>query len=194
LPWQYHALIGFLVFIAVMIWMIVERQTKLNEQIPNIIPGNTTEAKTHYSKDGINIRASFRCRNNGNKPAYNICIRFGLAPENMPEKIKIFFDHRTPNPLEPSAIEYGRDFTIKLDSNLQPFDKWVFYTAVLYSSTVLGGRQFYKEWWFSYKVNNERLDNATFTQKEAMEPYVRSTYVKVTKKKKQIPYIQGSQN
>ena len=75
--WQYHALIGFVIFIIIMVWMVIDRQLKINEQragVPNVTLGNSTRVFTNLQQDGLSeIELRIRYRNIGNKPAYNIC-------------------------------------------------------------------------------------------------------------------------
>jgi hypothetical protein len=183
--WEYQALFGFLIFAGVMIWMVWERQSKLNDLRPHMVLGSNSGA-TAVRLPGtseLEFKLHPTYRNAGKKPAYQFRIRLGLAPLDNPQSFKALADLDSANPIEPSTLEHGRTIRVKYKIteekgagiNVKGPQKWLIYCAIRYSDSAEGGKIYSNENWFEYKLGGN-FSHATLAHKASLEPYVRAAY------------------
>jgi len=185
-PWQYHALVGFVVFVVMMIWVIFEKQGRINklEAVrPQMTLGDKTGVRSiqfDEKESKVNVELYISYRNIGMKPAYNPRLRVGFAPHGIPKAFGLIPDRTNANRIDTSSVlEHGEMYDIT-----QPYQEkdgkreiqhegMYIYCQLRYSDAADKGKVYCDEWWLSYRFAETMVGSMVDTEKHALEPYVK---------------------
>lgn len=187
-PWQYHALIGFVGFVAVVVWIIYDKQRKIakfEQRRPELTLGGRTGATARFIEQTstMHIALQIYFKNKGLKAAYQFRLRVGFAPDGAPNQFKILDERTSANRLDPdSSNEYGYTYDLATKCEEKDGKKIIsrigtlIHCALNYSDSPSGGKSYDDEWWFSYRTDRQGLGALSLKRKEELEPYVRLAY------------------
>jgi len=189
-PWPYLALLGFVVFAALVGWTLwgANRQIRELEQEkasrrPWFALGPNTSASTRVREDKnrVDVLLRPRFRNGGDRPAYQLSVRGVHAPVTRPDmftakQLTIL------NPVAPGE-EFGPDIPITMNYVQQEGEKRmviskeiVLFCDIQYSDAPSEGNWYEDKWWFVYPLGAPSLAAAYKEHKEALEPYVERAF------------------
>ncbi len=185
--WQYHALVSFLVFASIMVWMVIDRQLQLNKEAPQMTVGNQSKASVVINKpqSEVNIILNLRFRNMGTRSAYQFRLKGMYSPYIDLRKHTKIEERSTANRIDPGGdLERGYDYTLtekyveEGGHGILQNKGYVIYLKINYSDSPSGGKQYGEEWWFSPRFDRAGLSEMSLNQKQEYEPYVRKVFPK----------------
>jgi len=191
-PYQYHELIGFLVFAIFVGWIIYSKQSHINRLEsgrPELTLGRTigiVRREFDEKTSTIKIELSISFRNIGIKSAYQFHSRIGLAPDNAPNKFELLDEETSVNRIDPNndfEISHTLSGFVKYKEKdgkkVIPQTYTIIHCLVNYSDSPSDGEFYKDEWWLSYRADKGNFDMVSQRQKDALEPYVRMAYKQV---------------
>lgn len=185
--WEYHALLGFIAFVGVMVWIINDKQRKINkfeQRRPELTLGGRTGAIARFIEQTseMHIALQLYFKNQGSKAAYQFRLRVGFAPDGAPSQFKPLDERTSANRIDPGSMEYGYTYDLVTKYEEKNGKKVIarigtlIHCALNYSDSPSGGKSYDDEWWFSYRTDRQGLGALSSKRKEELEPYVKLAY------------------
>lgn len=183
-PGELHYLVGFIVFAGIMSWIIVDKQSEINDLRtgkPQVAISRTAvKGAVDEKTSEMKIELSFSFRNIGGKDAYRFRCNLGYAPEREVSKFR-FLDEVTSvnrivanNDFETVAFMAGSVKYAERDGVKEvPTGRALIICMVSYSDSEHNGKLYEEEWWFSYRADRGYLGLMSEEERNSMEPYVR---------------------
>lgn len=183
-PWELHYLVGFIVFVCIMSWIIVDKQSQIDDlkagrpqlAITNTRVGTALDEKSSTLK----IELGFFFRNVGEKDAYRFRCSIGYAPEREVSKFRFVDEAQDVNRLLPNSehetvvfMEGSVKYTERDRAEEVPTSRSLIVRMVSYGDSEHGGKLYEEEWWYSYRADRRILGLMSEEEKNSMEPYAR---------------------
>uniref|UniRef100_A0A6M3L1Y4 Uncharacterized protein n=1 Tax=viral metagenome TaxID=1070528 RepID=A0A6M3L1Y4_9ZZZZ len=188
--WQYHALIGFVVFVIVIGWIIWGQRATINE-LKSGRPQFTLDERSKLdlqSQEDDELKYSFIFdvffRNIGTIPAYHWRMKFGSCPDGLPNH----FAFQDKEYSSANRIDIGNTVgkqyrgTVKYElhegKKLPPsLKRFLVYCEIHYSDAEINGKGYKEEFYYSYKFDIGQIGNMSLRQKEELIPHVNKAHV-----------------
>lgn len=180
--------VGFGIFCGFIAWTIYSQQKRIHEleetNHPIISIGSTIGASTDVrEKDSmVDIVVNLAFRNAGNRPAYQISIQTGWAPERHPEMFRPEPAKKFAEPVDP-GIEFSISMKISQKFEMQPNGRrgvvsreTLFYCHMKYSDSPENGRWYESERVFKYELGKPLMSMVMEEEKERLMQYVKAAF------------------